>query len=132
MQGYDFIELAVLPMLVMMAIHQFFSVLLRCDAQADAIVEAWFAGEGMGQALAHILFGLVNPSGKIAATIPVKLSDTSAYLAFPSNKVDLYYNECIYVGYRYYDKKEIAPRYPFGFGLLYTQFEYRAATLSSG
>lgn len=98
--------------------------------RAKAVLETWFGGEGMGEALAGILFGVVNPSGKLSVTIPEKLSDTPAFLSFPGNETELHYSEGIYVGYRYYDKKQIAPRYPFGYGLSYTTFEYRNLTLS--
>lgn len=98
--------------------------------RARAVVGAGFSGEGMGEALANVLFGIVNPSGKLSATVPEKLSDTPAFLSFPGNLTELHYSEGIYVGYRYYDKKEIAPRYPFGFGLSYTRFEYGNLTLS--
>ncbi|QWU14504.1 beta-glucosidase [Paenibacillus sophorae] len=107
------------------------SVSMPWTDMASVVLETWFGGEGMGAALANILFGLVNPSGKLSATIPEKLNNTPAYLSFPGNEKDLYYSEGIYVGYRYYDKKEIAPRFPFGHGLSYTQFTYSNLTVSS-
>ncbi|MFC5468152.1 glycoside hydrolase family 3 C-terminal domain-containing protein [Cohnella suwonensis] len=106
------------------------SVAMPWADRAKAVVETWFGGEGMGEALAKILFGAVNPSGKLSVTIPEKLSDTPAFLSFPGNQTELHYSEGIYVGYRYYDKKQIAPRYPFGYGLSYTQFEYGNLVLS--
>lgn len=106
------------------------SVVMPWTDQAKAVLETWFSGEGMGEALAKILFGHVNPSGKLSATIPEKLSDTPAFMSYPGNLTELNYSEGIYVGYRYYDKKEIAPRYPFGYGLSYTQFAYSNLTLS--
>ncbi|WP_019910536.1 glycoside hydrolase family 3 C-terminal domain-containing protein [Paenibacillus sp. HW567] len=106
------------------------SVMMPWADQAKAVLETWFSGEGMGEALATILFGHVNPSGKLSATIPEKLSDTPAFLSFPGNLTELHYSEGIYVGYRYYDMKGIAPRYPFGHGLSYTQFAYSNLTLS--
>lgn len=96
--------------------------------KVDAVLDIWYSGEGMGMALAHILSGRENPSGKLSATVPVKLSDTPAYLGFDGNIYEIPYNEDIYVGYRYYDKKQIQPRYPFGFGLSYTSFEYSNLT----
>ncbi len=96
----------------------------------QAVLDIWYSGEGMGQALADILSGKENPSGKLSATIPVKLSDTPAYLGFDGNIYEIPYNEDIYVGYRYYDKKEMKPRYPFGFGLSYTSFKYSNLTAS--
>ncbi|MBT2290164.1 glycoside hydrolase family 3 C-terminal domain-containing protein [Paenibacillus albidus] len=99
--------------------------------RAAAVLETWFGGEGMGEALAKIVLGHVNPSGKLPATIPIKLSHTPAYLTFQGNQPDMYYNEGIYAGYRYYDKKEIAPRFPFGHGLSYTRFTYSNLKLST-
>lgn len=92
--------------------------------KTKAILEMWFGGEGMGKACAELLFGRKNPSGRLSATMPVKLSDTPGYLGFAGRKFEIDYNEGIYVGYRYYDKKELEPRYPFGYGLSYTEFQY--------
>lgn len=89
-----------------------------------AIIEMWFGGEGMGKACAELLFGEKNPSGRLSATMPVKLKDTPGYLGFEGRKFEIDYNEDIYVGYRYYDKKECTPLYPFGYGLSYTEFRY--------
>lgn len=94
------------------------------EAEVKGLLDVWYSGEGMGQAVADILFGESNPSGRLSATIPFRLSDTPAYLEFPGNTFDLTYNEGIYVGYRYYDKKDVTPRYPFGYGLSYTNFHY--------
>ncbi|MCI9632311.1 MAG: glycosyl hydrolase [Ruminococcus sp.] len=98
--------------------------------KAKAILEMWFGGEGMGKACAGLLFGRKNPSGRLSATMPVKLSDTPGYLGFTGRKFDIDYNEGIYVGYRYYDKKELEPLYPFGYGLSYTEFHYSNMKLS--
>ena len=72
-----------------------------------------------------ILFGKVNPSGKLAETIPYKLSDNPSYLNFPGDGQKVEYKEGVFVGYRYYDTKEMPVRYPFGYGLSYTTFEYK-------
>jgi beta-glucosidase len=96
----------------------------------SAILWAGFAGEGMGAALADIIYGRKNPSGKLSMTIPVKLSDTPAYLSFTENEFSLRHAEGAYVGYRYYDAREIEPRFCFGFGLSYTRFAYRGLRLS--
>lgn len=88
------------------------------------ILDTWYGGEGMGAAVVDILFGKKNPCGKLSATIPVKMSDTPAYLGFTGNKFEMDYGEGIYAGYRYYDKKELEPAFPFGFGLSYTTFSY--------
>ena len=72
------------------------------------------------------MFGAVNPSGKLPESFPLKLADTPAYLNFPGDNRHCRYAEGIYVGYRYYDKKEMPVLFPFGHGLSYTQFEYSA------
>ena len=91
---------------------------------AKAVIEGYLGGQAEGGAAADILFGNVNPSGKLAETFPKKLSDNPSYLNFPGEGDDVYYNEGLFVGYRYYDKKEIEPLFPFGYGLSYTKFEY--------
>lgn len=90
--------------------------------QTAALLLTWFSGEGMGQAAADILFGKVSPSGRLANTVPVSLRMTPAYLSCEGNIYEIPYTEDIYVGYRWYDKREIRPAYPFGFGLSYCTF----------
>lgn len=94
--------------------------------KAKGILEAYLGGEGIGEATADVLFGAVNPSGKLPESFPLKLADTPAYLNFPGDNRHCRYAEGIYVGYRYYDKKEMPVLFPFGHGLSYTQFEYSA------
>lgn len=88
----------------------------------DAILCAYLPGMGGGQALTDILFGRVNPSGKLPLTFPKYLKDCPAYGNFPGEYGQVVYGEGLYVGYRYYDKRGIEPLYPFGFGLSYTNF----------
>ncbi len=92
--------------------------------KAKGVLEAYLTGQAGGGAAADILFGHVNPSGKLAETFPQKLSDNPSYLFFPGEKDKVEYREGIFVGYRYYDSKEIKPLFPFGYGLSYTDFEY--------
>ena len=89
-----------------------------------AILEAGLGGQAVGGAIVDILSGKVNPSGKLAETFPVRIEDTPAYINYPGENNKVYYGERLFVGYRYYDKKEIKPLFPFGFGLSYTTFEY--------
>lgn len=97
---------------------------------AKAVLEAYLGGQAAGSAVAAILYGEVNPSGKLAETFPYKLSDNPSYLNFGCpDKVE--YHEGIYVGYRYYDKKEMEVAFPFGHGLSYTTFEYSNIKLST-
>lgn len=88
-----------------------------------AIVEGWLLGQGGGKAIADVLYGTVNPSGRLAETIPVRLEDTPAYLNFPGENSHVRYGEGLFVGYRYYDARGMEVSYPFGHGLSYTTFE---------
>ncbi|GAA0399752.1 beta-glucosidase [Paenibacillus motobuensis] len=92
--------------------------------QVKSILEAYLGGQATGGAIADLLFGVVNPSGKLAETFPMKLSDNPSFLFFPGEGNRVEYREGIFVGYRYYDTKEVKPLFPFGHGLSYTTFEY--------
>lgn len=82
-----------------------------------AVLELYLAGDGAGEAAVDLLYGTVNPSGKLAETFPRRLSDTPAYLSFPGERETSVYTEGIFVGYRYYDTKEADVLFPFGHGL---------------
>ena len=90
----------------------------------ESVLESYLSGQAGGSAIADILLGEVNPSGKLTETFPQKLSNTPSYLTWPGENRKSDYNEGIFVGYRYYDIKEIEPLFPFGYGLSYTDFEY--------
>jgi len=90
-----------------------------------AIVTGHLGGQAIGGALADVLAGAVNPAGKLAETYPVRLADTPAYLEFPGGAHEVRYGEGLFVGYRWYDARAVAPRFPFGHGLSYTTFAYR-------
>ncbi|MFT5482526.1 MAG: beta-glucosidase [Halieaceae bacterium] len=92
--------------------------------QVDGVVEAYLGGQAGGSALADVLTGKVNPSGKLAETFPVKIEDNPTYITWAGEEGKTYYNEDVFVGYRYYDKKKIEPLFPFGYGLSYTSFEF--------
>lgn len=94
------------------------------EGQARAIMELWLGGQAGGTAVADLIYGRANPSGKLAETIPLRLEDTTAYLNFPGHDSVVRYGEGVYVGYRGYDKRCQAVSYPFGHGLSYTRFEY--------
>ncbi len=91
--------------------------------QVSGLVEAYLGGQAGGEAVVNILYGVVNPSGKLAETFPKKLSDNPAYLNF-GGKEHVAYKEGIFVGYRYYDAKEMEVLFPFGHGHSYTSFAY--------
>ena len=74
------------------------------------------------RALADVIYGDVNPSGKLAITFPKKYEDCPTFGNFPGYNASVWYGEGIYVGYRYYDTKQLEPAYPFGYGLSYTRF----------
>jgi len=92
--------------------------------KVKGIVEAYLGGQASGGAIADILFAITNPCGKLAETFPMKLSHNSSYINFPGEEDKVEYKEGLFVGYRYYDAKEIEPLFPFGYGLSYTNFEY--------
>jgi beta-glucosidase len=89
-----------------------------------SVLELWLGGQAVGGAAADILFGRVNPSGKLPETIPARIEDTPAFLNTPGDSGHAVYGEGQFVGYRWYDKRDITPLFPFGHGLSYTQFEY--------
>ena len=98
----------------------------------NAIVEAWYCGSQSGVALADIIFGDVNPSGKLPITFPVRLEDNGAHAlgAYDPTSTEAHYSEGIFVGYRWAQKKDIKPLFAFGYGLSYTTFSYSEAEIS--
>ncbi len=97
-----------------------------------AVVQAWYLGQETGHAIADVLFGDVNPSGKLPTTFPRRLQDNPAFLNYPGENGKVHYGEGLFVGYRYYDKKDIEPLFPFGYGLSYTTFAYRNLAIEPG
>lgn len=94
--------------------------------QCRGMIEGWYPGMEGGNALAKIIFGEVNPSGKLPMTFPKKLGDSPAHKLgeFPGVNGTVHYNEGIFVGYRYFDTYKVEPQFPFGYGLSYTTFKY--------
>ncbi len=92
--------------------------------KTPALLDMWYGGQEGGHALANILFGDANPSGKLPVSLPKKFEDSPAYGHYPGENLHVDYAEGLYVGYRYYDTKHVEPQFPFGFGLSYTSFEY--------
>jgi beta-glucosidase len=89
-----------------------------------AVLESWMMGQAGGDAIADGLFGKVNPSGKLAETFPMRLADTPAYTNFPGENGKVHYGEGLFIGYRYYDAREMPVLFPFGYGLSYTTFQF--------
>lgn len=99
--------------------------------KVDGLIEAWFAGEQAGNAIAEILLGETNPSGKLPITFPKRWEDCSAFNTYKKEDGTTRYEDGIYVGYRHFEKNKIEPLFPFGYGLSYTTFEYSDLKLSS-
>lgn len=96
-----------------------------------AILVTFYSGQAMGGAVADVLTGRINPSGKLSVTFPKRLSDVPGFLHYPGENGVHVYGEGIHVGYRAYDLREIEPLFPFGYGLSYTSFAYSGLTVSS-
>ncbi len=96
-----------------------------------AVLEAYLGGQAVGLATVNVLFGDVNPSGRLAETFPLKLSDNPSYLFYGGEGNEADYREGVFVGYRYYDKKDMDVLFPFGYGLSYTTFAYSDLRLSA-
>ncbi|MCC8150246.1 MAG: glycoside hydrolase family 3 C-terminal domain-containing protein [Lachnospiraceae bacterium] len=106
------------------------AVEMNWEDKCKAIIYASLAGEGCGRAIANILFGKTNPSGKLSETFPLCLEHTPAYLNYPGTDGKVHYAEGLYVGYRYYEKKKLPVRYAFGYGISYTDFQYSDLKIS--
>jgi len=98
---------------------------------AAAVLEAWMMGQAGGGAIADVLYGKVNPCGRLAETFPLKLVDTPAHINFPGGNGEVRYGEGIFIGYRYYDAKEVPVQFPFGYGMSYTTFTYKNPKVSA-
>ncbi|CAK7231723.1 hypothetical protein SEUCBS140593_008021 [Sporothrix eucalyptigena] len=92
--------------------------------KVPTILQAWYQGQEAGNALADVLFGKKNPSGKLPCTFPRKLQDAPAYHNWPGEDLEVRYGENLFIGYRHYERAKVAPLFPFGHGLSYTKFEY--------
>ena len=99
--------------------------------QVKAVLEAYLGGQAVGDATVKVLFGDVNPSGHLAETFPIKLQDNPSYLYYGGEGNRTEYREGVFVGYRYYDKKDMDVLFPFGHGLSYTTFAYSNLRLSA-
>nr|WP_264042742.1 glycoside hydrolase family 3 C-terminal domain-containing protein [Mycolicibacterium hodleri] len=106
-------------------------VVLPFAASVPAILEGWLLGQAGGGATADVLFGVVNPSAKLTETVPLRFADSPAYLDFPGEFSHVRYGEGLFVGYRWYDARDLDVAYPFGHGLSYTTFEYGPASAST-
>jgi len=99
-------------------------IMTKWVAEVPAIVDMWYGGQEGGNAIADVLFGEANPSGKLPVSFVKEWKDSPAYGHYPGENLQVEYAEGIYVGYRYFDKKKVEPLFPFGYGLSYTKFDY--------
>jgi beta-glucosidase len=97
-------------------------------AEVAAVLQIWFPGEEFGEALADVLFGIAEPSGRLPITIPRRLEDTPAFAHHPGRDGSAVYGEGLLIGHRWYDEQSIEPEFPFGYGLGYTQWAMGEAT----
>ena len=109
---------------VIVILHNGSPVEMPWISEVKGVIEAYLGGQAVGGAEYDVLFGRINPSGKLSETFPLKLSDNPSYLNFPGGQDTVEYKEGIFVGYRYYDFKEMDVLFPFGYGLSYTDFAY--------
>jgi len=107
-------------------------VAMDWSERAAAILQLWYPGQEGGNALADVLFGDVDPGGRLPLTIPVRMQDTPAFLDVPGEDLRIAYSEGVFVGHRWYDVREIAPRFAFGHGFSYARFEYGALLVAQG
>ncbi|KAH8813203.1 glycoside hydrolase superfamily [Xylogone sp. PMI_703] len=98
--------------------------------RVPAIIQAWYQGQEAGNALADVLFGFKNPSGKLPTTFPRRLQDNPTYHNWPGENLKVLYGEGLYIGYRHYERVGIPPLFPFGHGLSYTSFDYGKPSIS--
>jgi len=105
-------------------------IMSKWIAQVPAIVDMWYGGQEGGNAIADVLFGDANPSGKLPVSFVKAWKDSPAYGHYPGENLQVEYAEGIYVGYRYFDSKKVEPLFPFGYGLSYTKFDYSDLKIS--
>lgn len=101
-------------------------------AQVNVLLAGALLGQGGGRALAEVLYGIVNPSGRLTETVPDRIEDTPAYFDFPGENRHVTYGEGLLVGYRWYDTRNVAVTFPFGHGLSYTTFGYSDLAVEAG
>lgn len=105
-------------------LHNGSPVAMPWKDQVKGIVEAYLGGQAVGKAVVNVLYGNVNPSGRLAETFPLRLEDTPCYLTYGKGVDEAVYSEGVFVGYRYYTSKKQEVLFPFGYGLSYTTFTY--------
>lgn len=109
---------------VVVVLHNASAVIMPWKDQVEGILEAYLGGEAVGKAVAEVLAGIKNPSGRLAETFPLRLEDTPCYLTYGKGFDNADYREGVFVGYRYYTSRKMETAFPFGHGLSYTTFAY--------
>lgn len=109
---------------VVVVLHNGSAVIMPWKNQVEGILEAYLGGEAVGKAVAEVLSGRKNPSGRLAETFPLRLEDTPCYLTYGKGLDNAVYQEGVFVGYRYYTSRKMETAFPFGYGLSYTTFAY--------
>lgn len=128
-QNYLISEVAKVQPNTVVVLHNGSPVEMPWIDDVAAVLECYLGGQAVGAAQVNVLFGKVNPSGRLAETFPVQLEDNPSYLNFPGETDIVEYREGIFIGYRYYDKKNQKVLFPFGHGLSYTTFTYTNLTV---
>lgn len=123
-------EVAKVQQNTVVVLHNGSPVAMPWVGNVNAILEAYLCGEACGEAVIDILFGVVNPSGKLAETFPITVKDTPCCDNFPGNQLTVEYRESIFIGYRYYDRVNANVLFPFGHGLSYTAFNYQGLKIA--
>ncbi|KAF8589753.1 glycoside hydrolase family 3 protein [Ramaria rubella] len=106
------------------------AVAMPWHTSVSSVVQAWLSGNEAGNSLADVLFGHINPAGKLPITLPAQEEDVPAYLNYGSENGQVHYKEDLFVGYKWYQARKIQPLYPFGFGLSYTSFSYSSLKIT--
>lgn len=99
-------------------------------SECNALIQAWYGGNETGNAIADVLFGETNPSGKLPLSFPIRVEDNPAFLNYTSERGRTLYGEDIYIGYRFYEMTKKAVAFPFGYGLSYTSFDYKGLSVA--
>lgn len=109
---------------VVVVLHSGSPIAMPWLDKVAGVLQMYLAGQASGGAAVNLLFGNATPCGKLAETFPLHLEDNPSYLNFPGNREKVCYQEGVFIGYRYYDKKKMDVLFPFGYGLSYTDFTY--------
>lgn len=129
-QNYLIKEIAKVQKNIVVILHNGSPVRMPWLKDVKGLLTVYLGGQAVGGACVDLLYGKVNPSGRLAETYPLSLKHNPSYLNFPGTEKEVVYNEGVFIGYRYYDTKDLEVLYPFGYGLSYTTFEYSGLKVS--